>query len=67
MELKRSKKKKGKEEEERGNVHLITNDIRIRICPRSRNALIIYQVLSTNSKSECLDISVEKLYLDIGA
>ena len=26
-----------------------------------------YQILSTNSTEKCMDISVENLYLDIGA
>ena len=32
-----------------------------------RNALIFYQVLSTNSIRQFIDTSVENLYLDIGA
>ena len=32
-----------------------------------RNAVIFYQVLSTNSVRQCMDTSVENLYSDIGA
>ena len=31
------------------------------------NALIFYQILSTHSLWKCIEISVEKLYVDIGA
>ena len=30
------------------------------------NALIFYQILSTNSWRKCMEISQENLYLDIG-
>ena len=31
------------------------------------NALIVKQILPTNSLRKCVEISVENLYLDIGA
>ena len=31
------------------------------------NALIFYQILSTNSLRKCTEISLENLYVDIGA
>ena len=31
------------------------------------NALIFYQILSTNSLMQCMETSLENLYLDIGA
>ena len=30
------------------------------------NALIFYQILSTNSLRKCIEISLENLYVDIG-
>ena len=41
--------------------------MRINTCDHQRqNALIVYQILSTNSLRECVDISLENLYIDIG-
>ena len=34
---------------------------------KGENALIFYQVLPPNSIRQCMDTSVENLYLDIGA
>ena len=31
------------------------------------NALIFYQILSINSLRKCMEISLENLYVDIGA
>ena len=31
------------------------------------NALIVFQILSTNSVRKCFEISLENLYADIGA
>ena len=31
-----------------------------------RNVLIFYQILSTNSLTKCMEISLENLYVDIG-
>ena len=41
--------------------------MRINTCDHQRqNALIFYQILSTNSLRKCVDISLENLYMDIG-
>ena len=41
--------------------------MRINTCDHQRgNALIFYQILSTNSLRKCVDISLENLYVDIG-
>ena len=41
--------------------------MRINCCDHQReNALIIYQILSTNSLRKCVDTSLENLYVDIG-
>ena len=33
----------------------------------SENALIYYQILTTNSLKKCMEISLENLYVDTGA
>ena len=41
--------------------------MRINTCDHQReNALIFFQILSTNSLRKCVDISLENLYMDIG-
>ena len=41
--------------------------MRINSCDHQReNALIFYQILSTNSLRKCVDTSLENLYADIG-
>ena len=37
------------------------------ISKEKNNALICYQTLSTNSLKKCMKISMESLYVDIGA
>ena len=34
---------------------------------QGENALIYYQILSTNSVRKCMEISQENLYVDLGA
>ena len=38
-----------------------------RIIDQGKKAVIFYQILSTNSLRKCMEISREKLYVDIGA
>ena len=38
-----------------------------RIITQVKKALIFYQILSTNSLRKCMEISLENLYVDIGA
>ena len=41
--------------------------MRINTCDhQTENALIFYQILSTNSLRKSVDISLENLYMDIG-
>ena len=34
---------------------------------KGKNALIVYQILFTHSVRKCIEISLENLYVDIGA
>ena len=34
---------------------------------KEENVMIIYQILSTHSLQKCMEISLENLYVDIGA
>ena len=38
-----------------------------RIIDQGKKSLIFYQILSTNSLRKCMEISLENLYVDIGA
>ena len=51
---------------------MITSQVREKIMrtkkmiKKRENALIFYQILSTNSWRKCIEISLENLYVDLG-
>ena len=52
------------------NIHRLSKEKVMRISKndhQSENALIFYQILSTNSYRKCIEISLENLFVDIGA